>query len=114
MFVEVKKVRRAARLSALSTLSAMLALCACGGATFAVTATDFQAKNLTIANDYVKGSFAGSNQSAVALMTQGDKIVLENVRLLGHQDMFYMKSAKVDQVARVYVKNSYIEVMPFS
>lgn len=80
-----------------------------GSATFAVTASDFQAKNLTIANDYVKGSFAGNNQSAVALMTQGDKIVLENVRLLGHQDTFYMKSANVDQVARVYVKNSYIE-----
>ena len=80
-----------------------------GSATFAVNAADFQAKNLTFANDYVKGSFAGSNQSAVALMTQGDKIVLENVRLLGHQDTFYMKSGNVDQVSRVYVKNSYIE-----
>lgn len=80
-----------------------------GSATFAVNAADFQAKNITIANDYVKGSFAGSNQSAVALMTQGDKIVLENVRLLGHQDTFYMKSGNVDQVSRVYVKNSYIE-----
>ena len=80
-----------------------------GSATFAVNAADFQAKNLTFSNDYVKGSFAGSNQSAVALMTQGDKIVLENVRLLGHQDTFYMKSGNVDQVSRVYVKNSYIE-----
>lgn len=80
-----------------------------GSATFAVNAADFQAKNITFANDYVKGSFAGSNQSAVALMTQGDKIVLENVRLLGHQDTFYMKSGNVDQVSRVYVKDSYIE-----
>lgn len=80
-----------------------------GSATFAVNAADFQAKNLTFANDYVKGSFAGSNQSAVALMTQGDKIVLDNVRLLGHQDTFYMKSGNVDQVSRVYVRDSYIE-----
>ena len=80
-----------------------------GSATFAVNAADFQAKNITFANDYVKGSFAGSNQSAVALMTQGDKIVLENVRLLGHQDTFYMKSGNIDQVSRIYVKDSYIE-----
>jgi len=76
-------------------------------ATFAVFAGGFQAKNVTFSNDYVEGS-ASSNQ-AVALETQGDKLVFENVRALGNQDTLYIKSSSTGAVARAYFKNSYVE-----
>ena len=76
-------------------------------ATFAVFAGGFEAKNVTFSNDYVEGS-ASSNQ-AVALETQGDKLVFENVRALGNQDTLYIKSSSTGAVARAYFKNSYVE-----
>ncbi|HVY38426.1 MAG TPA: pectinesterase family protein [Polyangia bacterium] len=78
-----------------------------GSATFAAFAPGFQAKNLTFANDYVETS-SGSNQ-AVALMTQGDQLIFENVRVLGNQDTLYVKSGSTLTVARAYFKSSYIE-----
>jgi len=79
-----------------------------GSATFAAYAADFQAKNLTISNDTDEATATGALQ-AVALLTQGDKLVFENVRLLGNQDTFYAKTSNVAVVSRVYVKDSYIE-----
>jgi len=75
-------------------------------ATVMAFANGFQAKNLTISNDFA--SPTGTYQ-AVALMTQADQIVLENVRLHGYQDTFFMHTSAVTTVARVYVKNSFIE-----
>jgi pectinesterase len=72
-------------------------------ATFAVNAAGFQAKNLTISNTYGEGS------QAVALLFQGDQEVLDNVRLLGHQDTFYVGTTATTVVARAFVKSSYIE-----
>lgn len=79
-----------------------------GSATFAAYANGFQAKNLTFANSYDE-TLAGANQQAVAVMTQGDRLVFDNVRALGNQDTFYAKTPNVTTVSRVYVKNSYIE-----
>jgi pectinesterase len=76
-------------------------------ATFAVFGSGFEAKNVTFSNDYVEGS-SSSNQ-AVALETQGDKLVFENVRALGNQDTLYVKSSGTGTVARAYFKNSYVE-----
>lgn len=54
--------------------------------TVTVRAAQFQARNLAIVNSYVEGTYASSNQSAVALALRGDKAVLENVALVGNQD----------------------------
>ena len=78
-------------------------------ATFTVQAAGFQAKNLTFSNDYVEGTYSGSNQQAVALMTSGDKAVFENVRALGNQDTLYVSTSGYDNVARAYFKGSYIQ-----
>lgn len=78
-----------------------------GSATFAVFASGFQAKNLTFSNDYVETA-SGSNQ-AVALMTQGDRLVFENVRVLGNQDTLYVKTPSTLAVARAYFKACYVE-----
>jgi pectinesterase len=77
-------------------------------ATFMAFADGFQAKNLTIANDYPATS-SGSGQQAVALMTEADSIILENVRVLGFQDTLFLHTSSTSKVARVYIKSSYIE-----
>jgi len=79
-----------------------------GSATFAAYSAGFQAKNITFSNDTDESKIGGGRQ-AVALMTQGDKQIYENVRLLGNQDTFYAKTANTDTAARVYVKASYVE-----
>ncbi len=67
--------------------------------TMTVLADEVHLINLTIEND------SGQKGQGVALETQGDRIIIENCRLLGNQDTFFTK----DYVARVYVKNCYIE-----
>lgn len=79
-----------------------------GSATFAAYANAFWAKNLTFENDTDETGIA-TNVQGVALATQGDKQVYENVRLLGNQDTFFVKSANADVIARVYVKGSFIQ-----
>jgi pectinesterase len=81
-----------------------------GSATFAAYAKEFQAKNLTFSNDTDESSVgAGSAIQAVALMTQGDKLVFDNVRVLGNQDTLYVKSPGPGIVSRAYFKNCYVE-----
>lgn len=79
-----------------------------GSATFAAYADAFQAKNLTFENDTDETGIA-ANVQAVALSTQGDRQIYENVRLLGNQDTFFVKSASAEAIARVYVKDSFIQ-----
>jgi pectinesterase len=79
-----------------------------GSATFAAYAHAFQAKNLTFENDTDETGIT-ANVQAVALSTQGDRQIYENVRLLGNQDTFFVKSARVEAIARVYVKDSFIQ-----
>lgn len=78
-------------------------------ATVLAYADGFQAKNLTIANDYDEGPTPKPGPQAVALSTQGDKVILENVRLLSHQDTLALRSRDRATINRVYVTNSYIE-----
>jgi pectinesterase len=68
-----------------------------GSATLFANGAGFQASNLTIANDYGVGS------QAVALNLNADKIILDNVRILGNQDTL------LTNTGRAYVVNSYIE-----
>jgi pectinesterase len=79
-----------------------------GSATFAAYAPDFQAKNLTFANDTDEAA-AGSSVQAVALMTQADRLVFENVRVLGNQDTLLVKTPDVTTVWRAYFKDCYVE-----
>jgi pectinesterase len=79
-----------------------------GSATFAAYANAFQAKNLSFENDTDETGIA-ANVQAVALSTQGDRQIYENVRLLGNQDTFFVKSASAEAIARVYVKDSFIQ-----
>ncbi len=79
-----------------------------GSPTFAAYANGFQAKNLTIENDTDETGLS-SNVQAVALATQGDQQIYENVRLLGNQDTFMVKTPSPDVITRIYVKGSFIQ-----
>jgi len=79
-----------------------------GSAAVAIYVKDFQAKNLTFQNDFDETGMS-NNLQAVALMTQADKLVFENVRVLGNQDTLYVKSNNVDNVYRAYFKGCYVE-----
>ena len=76
--------------------------------TFTSKAAGLQLMNLTISNDFATPT-SGSNIQAVALYTTGDKTVLQNVRLHGFQDTLYVDSSSATAIARVYIKNSFIE-----
>jgi len=76
--------------------------------TFTSKAAGLQLMNLTISNDFPAPS-SGSNLQAVALYTTGDKTVLQNVRLHGFQDTLYVDSPSATAIARVYIKDSFIE-----
>jgi pectinesterase len=80
-----------------------------GSASFAAYANGFQAKNLTISNDVNEASLSTTSVQAVALITQGDKLIFENVRMLGNQDTLLAKTLDVATIARAYFKASYIE-----
>lgn len=71
----------------------------------------FQARNLTLQNDYVAGTHPGDpeDQTAVALMNQGDRALYDNVRILGHRNAVYVKSTGANEVSRSYFRNCYIE-----
>jgi pectinesterase len=79
-----------------------------GSPTFAAWAKGFQAKNLTFENDTDETGIT-ENVQAVALATQGDRQIYENVRLLGNQDTFFVKSPAADTIARVFVTKSFIQ-----
>ncbi|MCE0824892.1 putative acyl-CoA thioester hydrolase [Buttiauxella sp. A2-C2_NF] len=73
-----------------------------------------QMQNLTIANT-LGDSVDASNHQAVALRTDGDKVQLNNVHLLGRQNTFFVTNSDVqnrlltDRQPRTLVTNSYIE-----
>ena len=79
---------------------------ATGAATLAIFADEVTIEGITIENGYDEAAH-GSSQ-AQALRTVGDRVVLDEVRLLGNQDTFLAESPK-GEVSRVYVTDSYIE-----
>jgi pectin methylesterase-like acyl-CoA thioesterase len=78
-----------------------------GSATVLIRSTNVTTKNLTIENAYQETGTG--NEQAVALKTTGDRLVFDNVRLLGDQDTLYVDSPKAGAVARSYFVNSYVE-----
>ncbi|PRY91377.1 pectinesterase [Marinilabilia salmonicolor] len=70
-----------------------------GSSGFFVFGNDFTARNITFENS------AGAVGQAVAVRVDGDRIVFENCRFLGHQDTLYPHGKN----SRQYYKNCYIE-----
>ncbi|MER7483518.1 pectinesterase family protein [Streptomyces sp. NPDC126510] len=80
-----------------------------GSATVAVEADDFQARNLTISNDFdEKANQNIKDQQAVALRTAADKVFLDGIIVSGDQDTLLLDTAAKDKLGRVYVSNSYV------
>lgn len=87
-------------------------------ATLGIFSDDVQLAHLTIENEAMNGVRGGvgypfgaaesGGAQAVALMAQGDRIQIEGVQLLGHQDTLYVRASPVGSGDRVYVHNSLI------
>ncbi|QRN34162.1 pectinesterase PemB [Pectobacterium brasiliense] len=75
---------------------------------------NFQMKNLTVVNTLLDSVDNRAHQ-AVALRTDGDKVQLEKVRLIGRQDTFFVNTSNLqneyvtDRYSRAYITDSYIE-----
>ena len=76
--------------------------------TVIVSTRQFQAMNLTIANDFAEPSGQSAVQ-APAMTEQADQLVFQNVRFLGNQDTLQLKSGNVTTVTRAYFKSCYVE-----
>jgi pectinesterase len=79
-----------------------------GSATVAVEADDFQARNLTISNDFDEKAHQNIAQQAVALRTAADKVFLDSIIVSGDQDTLLVDTASKDRLGRVYTRNSYV------
>jgi pectate lyase/pectin methylesterase-like acyl-CoA thioesterase len=82
-----------------------------GSATAVIASPDVLLAHLTIANDATQPGRApiSDGAQAVALLTSEDRIQLEQVRLVSHQDTFYVRRPQAQAPARVYVRGSVIE-----
>jgi pectinesterase len=69
---------------------------------------DLQLRGLTITNTLLDTVDRGTHQ-ALALRTDGDRTQLEFMRLNSRQDTFYANAGDTNRIARVFVRNSYIE-----
>ncbi|MCK9792829.1 pectinesterase family protein [Isoptericola sp. 4D.3] len=78
-----------------------------GSPTLAVLADDVTLRDLTVENAYDEAANGGSQ--ALALRTAGDRVVLDDVRLLGNQDTFLVDPGSGPTASRVYVTDSYVE-----
>ncbi|CAL9528830.1 hypothetical protein SUDANB105_03977 [Streptomyces sp. enrichment culture] len=80
-----------------------------GSATVAVEADDFQARNLTVTNDFdEKANQSLSGHQAVALRTAADKVFLDGIIVNGDQDTLLVDTAAKDRLGRVYMTDSYV------
>ncbi|MEV6843472.1 putative acyl-CoA thioester hydrolase [Actinoplanes sp. NPDC051411] len=70
--------------------------------------TDLQLKGLTITNTLLDTVDRGTHQ-ALALRTDADRTQLEDLRLIGRQDTLLTNADDVARIARVSVRDSYIE-----
>jgi pectate lyase len=82
-----------------------------GSATAVIASPDVLLAHLTIANDATQPGRPplADGAQAVALLTLADRIQLEQVHLVSHQDTFYVKRPAPRMAARVYVRGAQIE-----
>ncbi|WP_237540023.1 pectinesterase family protein [Streptomyces sp. SID8358] len=80
-----------------------------GSATVAAEADGFQARNLTISNDFDEAAHQDmADRQAVALRTAADKVFLDSVIVTGDQDTLLLDTASKAALGRVYMVNSYV------
>lgn len=80
-----------------------------GSATVAVEADDFQARNLTISNDFDEARNQNlDGHQAVALRTAADRVRLDSLIVSGDQDTLLLDTAAKDRTGRVHMTNSYV------
>lgn len=80
-----------------------------GSTTFANNTDELQLYNLTVANDFAEGSDPwAAGQQAVAFLNQGDRVILENVRIIGNHYTAAFESRTATSIARIYLKKSFI------
>jgi pectinesterase len=73
-----------------------------------VAVDGFQARNLTVSNTY-DARRPGRAHQAVAFKSEGaDRVHLEQVHLLGHQDTLYLRAPAPDATARTFVHRSLV------
>jgi pectinesterase len=70
--------------------------------------TDLELRGLTITNTLLDTVDRGTHQ-ALALRTDADRTQLEFMRLVSRQDTFYANASDSLRIARVFVRDSYIE-----
>lgn len=81
-----------------------------GSASVTVDGAGFRAVNLTFANLFDEAAHPEiTNRQAVAVLTRADRLVFDRVRFLGNQDTLYVNSSAAGVVARVYLRDSYVE-----
>ena len=76
-----------------------------------VASRGFHARNLTIENTHNKdrGDARDQTQAVALKLEDADEAYLDNVRLLGFQDTFFLAAASPTQPARAFIHRSYIE-----
>ncbi|MFI2105046.1 pectinesterase family protein [Isoptericola sp. NPDC019693] len=74
-----------------------------GSATMVVEGASFSADNLTVSNDHDE-SEPGDGDQALALYLNADRVLLDDLRLLGDQDTLLVNDA-----TRAYVTDTYVE-----
>ncbi|MDQ0792807.1 pectinesterase family protein [Streptomyces sp. B1I3] len=80
-----------------------------GSATVAAEANGFQARNLTISNDFDEAAHQDmSARQAVALRTAADKVLLDSLIVTGDQDTLLLDTASKASLGRVLMTNSYV------
>jgi pectinesterase len=81
-----------------------------GSASVTVDGAGFKAANLTFANLFDEAAHPEiTNRQAVAVLTRADRLVFERVRFLANQDTLYVNSSAAGVVARVYLRDCYVE-----
>ena len=71
----------------------------------------FQARNLTIENAHNKdrGDAADQTQAVALMLEDADRAHLDNVRLEGFQDTFFLAATDPGRPARAFIDRSYVE-----
>ena len=80
-----------------------------GSQTVLIKGNNVTVRDLTIENSFDEAAFNYSSEQAVALQTTGDRLVFDNIRLLGNQDTLLANSGDAPVIARSYFVDSYIE-----
>ncbi|HKT06137.1 MAG TPA: pectinesterase family protein [Rugosimonospora sp.] len=80
-----------------------------GSASVTVSAHDFTARNLTFANTFNEAASTITDKQAVAVNTQADRAVYDNVRFLGNQDTLLLWSGSTTTRTRAYFRSCYVE-----